>query len=87
MTVRIDKGLLAEVKRAAKSEGRSVSAEVVHVLRGRLAPPERSRSTRRLAGLFAQVNVAEDVAEYRLGDWLEQAINRRVRGRARKARR
>jgi len=87
MTVRIDQGLLTQVKRVARSEGRSVSAEVVHVLRDRLEPTRPKRLTRRLAGMFAHVDVAENVTEYRSGDWLVQAIDRRVRRRLRSSRR
>ena len=85
MTVRIDRPLLAELKRVAKSEGRSVSAEVVHVLRRQLSPVEQKLPPRRLEGALAQFEVAEDVAEFRHGDWPDQAIDRRARvGRERR---
>jgi hypothetical protein len=69
MTVRIDRALLAALKRAAQTEGRSMSGQVVHVLKKELHPapttyPSRGRS---VAGMFAHIDVAEDVEEYRLG--------------------
>jgi hypothetical protein len=71
--------LLAALKRVAKSEGRSVSAEVVHVLRRQLSPVEQKLPPRRLEGALAQFDVAEDVAEFRHGDWLKEVIDRRAR--------
>lgn len=79
MTVRIDRNLLNEVKRAARSDGRSVSAEVVHILRRELAPRERTLSTRSVEGLFAHREVSEDLEDYRLGEWLDRALERRAR--------
>jgi hypothetical protein len=87
MTVRIDRGLLAELKHLARSQGRSVSAQVVHVLRRQLPSAGKSGPTRRLAGVFAHLDVAEDVAEYRLGEWLDQVIDQRVRRRPGRRRR
>ncbi len=81
MTVRIDRPLLAELKRVAKSEGRRVSAEVVHVLRQQLGPVAQKLPPRRLEGALAQIDVAEHIGEFRHGDWLTGVIDRRARRR------
>ena len=52
MTVRIDPTLLAALRQRAKRSGRSVSAEVVDLLRRELQPVA-PRKPRRTMGMFA----------------------------------
>jgi hypothetical protein len=81
MTVRIDRALLAELKRAARADGRSASSQVVHLLKKELRPLAQSPAGphRSAAGAFAHADVAERVMDYRLGPWLEGAFDRRER--------
>ena len=56
MTLRIDPALLGALRRHAKREGRSVSAQVVQLIRRELEDahvPVRRRATRRSMGMFA----------------------------------
>jgi hypothetical protein len=88
MTVRIDRALLAALKRAAEAEGRSVSGQVVYLLRKELRPLAKGNPSpgRSVAGMFAHVDVAENAEDYRLGSWIDGVLDRRARKHARRGR-
>jgi hypothetical protein len=88
MTVRIDRALLDVLKRAAQAEGRSMSGQVVHVLKKELHPTPKPAASpgRSVAGMFAHVDVAEHVEEYGLGPWIGAVLDRRARRHARRTR-
>lgn len=58
LTLRIDGELLARLKRQAKDEGRSVSAQVVRLLRRELGEPKLPTGRPRSAmGMFPELDV------------------------------
>ena len=86
MTLRIDPGLLAALRRRAKREGRSVSAEVVRMIRKELEPEAMQR--RRVSptmGMFADFEAPELEEFKRLRREISAAVVRRVRGSKRSA--
>ena len=65
MTLRVDPDLLAALKARAKSEGRSVSAEVVRMIRREVQPIPSPRPRRKAsAGMFREFE-APALAEFR----------------------
>jgi hypothetical protein len=58
MTVRIDPELLAALREKARREGRTVSAEVVRLVRREVGPPPR-RSKMRTMGMFPDFEAPE----------------------------
>jgi hypothetical protein len=80
MTLRIEPELLAELRRMARSEQRSVSAQVLHLVRKELAPTPRSKPlpTR---GWLAHLDVPRDLAEFRR---VRRALSRRIAERRRR---
>ncbi len=79
MTVRIDRNLLGELKRVAHARGRSVSAEVVQLLRRELAPVGEAVPKSSVEGMFAHREVSTQLADYRLDGVIEWAVKRRGR--------
>ncbi|TMA70159.1 MAG: Arc family DNA-binding protein [Deltaproteobacteria bacterium] len=66
MSLRIDPGLLEEIRRRARAEGRSVSSQILHLVRNQLgvgSPPKRR--ARRTMGWLAHLDVPEDLGTYR----------------------
>ena len=82
MSLRIDPQLLEEIRRRARAEGRSVSAEILHLVRRELgggSPPPR-RGARRTMGWLAHLDVPEDLETYRR---FRRSASRRVMKRLR----
>jgi plasmid stability protein len=86
MTLRIDPDLLAALRLRARREGRSVSAEVVRMIRKEVEPASpRRRKPMLTMGMFADFE-APDLEEFkRLRRQLSVAFWRRVRGGRRSA--
>jgi len=59
VTVRIDPVLLTALKRKAAREGRTVSAEIVSLIRGAISPPGATRKPVRSMGLFSSFEAPE----------------------------
>jgi hypothetical protein len=83
MTLRIDPALLTALRQRAKREGRSVSAEVVRLIRKELedvhVPARRGRGTRSTMGMFAN-SEAPDLDDFkRVRREASALIARRVR--------
>ncbi len=86
MTLRIDPNLLAALRRRAKQEGRSVSAEVIRMIRKEIAPaPSRQRKTRRTMGMFADFESPELDVFKRLRRDVSARVQKRLRELARSA--
>jgi hypothetical protein len=76
MTLRIEPNLLRALKERARREGRSVSAEVIQLIRKEIeAPKAPSTPPRRTAGMFAQFESVE-IEDVRR---LRRSVTRRVR--------
>jgi hypothetical protein len=84
-SLRIDLELLEEIRRRARTEGRSVSAQILHLVRRELgvsSPPPRTR-TRRTMGWLAHLDVPEDLETFRR---FRRSLSRRIlKGLRRKA--
>lgn len=64
MTVRIEPGLLDALKARSRREGRTVSAEVVRLIKKELQPPPKPRARpARTMGMFADFD-APDLEEF-----------------------
>ena len=86
MTLRIDPRLLAALRRRAKREGRSVSAEVIRMIRKEVVPaPPRERKTRRTMGMFADFEAPELKEFKRLRRAISVTFQKRAREAARSA--
>lgn len=80
MTVRIEPELLAALKAKAKRDGRTVSAEVVQLIRKGVEPaPVRTKSARTM-GMFSEFEAPEldELVE------LRRSFSRKLRPRAKK---
>src|SRR3989442_2412622 len=77
MSLRLDPKLLEEIRKRARAEGRSVSAQILHVVRSEIGgrSPTPERRARRTMGWLAHLDVPEDVTTYRR---LRRSISRRV---------
>jgi hypothetical protein len=84
--VRIDPGLLAALRRQARREGRSVSAEVIRMIRKEVepAPPTRRKPVRTM-GMFGDFEAPELHEFKRLRRGLSAALRRRINGGRRSA--
>ena len=86
MTLRIDPELLAALRVRARREGRSVSAEVVRMIRKDIEPASpRRRKPMRTMGMFADFEAPELEDFKRLRRQLSAGFWRRVRGGRRSA--
>ena len=86
MTLRIDPDLLAALRRRAKREGRSVSAEVIRMIRKEVEPaPSRQRKTRPTMGMFADFEAPELDAFKQLRRDISATFQKRLREAARRA--
>lgn len=83
MTLRIDTRLHAALKRKARDEGRSVSSEVVRLIRAHLEPAPAPRRARSSFGMFEQFD-SVDVDEVRE---LRHSVTRAATRRARRTKR
>lgn len=82
ITVRVDPRLLEALRTRAHEQGRSLSAEVVQLLRAELQLPEKpAKKARSMMGAFAQFDAPElaDFAKVRAAT--TSAVKRRVRRR------
>ena len=86
MTLRIDPQLLAALRRRAKREGRSVSAEVVRMIRREVEPalPARRKPLRTM-GMFADFEAPELEEFKRLRRRFSAALRSTARGVRRSA--
>jgi len=83
MTLRIDPGLLAALKQRAKHEGRSVSAEVVRLIRTAVEPTPLARPKRaRTMGMFSDLE-APELVEFKClrGQFSASLVSKRQRRR------
>jgi hypothetical protein len=86
MTLRIDPGLLAALRQRAKREGRSVSAEVIRMIRKEVEPePTRRRRVAPTMGMFAGFEAPELEEFTRLRREISVAVVRRLRRSKRSA--
>jgi len=86
MSLRIDPELLEEIRQRARAEGRSVSAQILHLVRGELGggSPYPKRRARRTMGWLAHLDVPEDLETYRrFRRSLSRGLMKWVRGTAR----
>jgi len=83
MTLRIDPELLSQLREVARAEGRSVSAQVVHLVRRELGAAGKlsTRKTLPTLGWLQHLNAPNDLAAYRR---VRRALSRRLQGRARR---
>jgi hypothetical protein len=83
MSLRIESELLEEIRRRARAEGRSVSAQILHLVRNELGPsaPQPSRRPQRTMGWLAHLDVPEDLETYRQ---LRRSLSRRIMKRLRR---
>ena len=82
MSLRIDLELLEEIRQRARAEGRSVSAQILHLVRNELgagSPPPKRRG-RRTMGWLAHLDVPEDLETYRR---FRRSVSRRIMKRLR----
>ena len=86
MTLRIEPGLLAALRERAKREGRSVSAEVIRMIRKEVVPePARRRRATSTMGMFAGFE-APPLADFkRFRHEVSAAAVRRIRRSKRSA--
>jgi hypothetical protein len=59
MTLRLEPELLAELKARARTEGRSTSAEVIHLIERVIRVPKARTSARLTMGMFAHLDAPE----------------------------
>jgi len=64
MTVRLDAELLQALKERAKRSGRSVSAEVIRLIRKEIVP-RRSRKRQKTMGMFSHLGTPPDLATFK----------------------
>jgi hypothetical protein len=85
MTLRIEPDLLAALRQRAKREGRSVSAEVIRMIRKEVEPaPARPRGAKRTMGMFGDFESPELEEFKRLRREISASFQRRV-GRPRRS--
>lgn len=82
MTIRVEPELLEQLRRAARAERRSVSGEVLHLVRQQLGPPQRRLGRPKpTMGWLEHVDVPEGLNEFRtVREGLSRQLVRRVRG-------
>ena len=79
MTLRIEPALLEELRRVARAERRSVSGEVLYLVREQLdLPARRLGQTKPTMGWLAHLDVPDELAEFRV---VRQSLSRGVRRR------
>ncbi len=86
VSLRIDEGLLRAVRERAQAEGRSVSGEIVFLVRERVtAHLDKSKRPQRITGWLADRAVPEEGGEFRA--YRADASAKLMRAVRRKARR
>jgi hypothetical protein len=82
MTLRIDPELLDQLRAVARAERRSVSAQVVHLVRRELGTHTKAatRSVLPTLGWLQHLDAPDDLAAYRR---VRRALSRRLQARAR----
>ncbi len=84
VSVRLDPELLEAVRTRAKSEGRSLSGEIVFILRDRVKAEPRQRQRRTITGWLRHVASPKELGEFRSGrESASAALLRAVRRKAR----
>ena len=79
-TVRIDEDLLRSLKEVARSEQRSVSAQLTLLVRKELLERKALAKPGRVRGWLAHLDTPDDVAEFRkVRGALSRSLRRRVR--------
>lgn len=82
MSLRIDPELLEELRRAARAEGRSVSAQVVHLVRRELgAAPRRRERPLPTLGWLRHLGAPNELEEFRR---LRRSLSRSLSARTRR---
>jgi len=67
VSIRIDAELLDAVKRRARKDGRSISGELVHLVRAQIEVDPTSKALKPISGWLAGLEVPLDHAEFRRG--------------------
>jgi hypothetical protein len=83
MTLRIDPELLEQLRQVARAERRSVSAQLVYLVRKELGTPAR-RATQRVLptlGWLRHLDAPDDLDAFRR---VRRTLSRRLRARARR---
>lgn len=84
MTLRIDPALLEDLRRAAKAERRSVSAQVLHLVRKEVgASPRRSAKPLPTLGWLRHLDAPDQLEEFHR---VRRALSRRLAARAERGR-
>jgi len=82
MSLRIDPELLEELRQAARAEGRSVSAQVVHLVRRELsAGPRRREKPLPTLGWLRHLGAPNEIEEFRR---VRRSLSRSLSARARR---
>src|SRR5262249_47179545 len=85
ITVRIDPQLLAALKKRAQREGRSVSSEVLRMIRNEIEPLPSRRKRRQTTGMFPNFEAPDFIGFKRVRHEFSKAIRGRGRRRTRAA--
>ena len=87
VSVRVDADLLEAVRRRARADGRSVSGEIVFIVREQLeAEPLVKRKPKPISGWLSEIASPESFAEFRAGRAdASQQLLRAVRKKARRS--
>ena len=83
MTLRIDPELLDQLREVARAERRSVSGQLVHLIRREIGTPAKGANRRVLPtlGWLRHLDAPDDLASYRR---VRRALSRRLQARARR---
>ena len=85
MTLRVEPALLEELRRVARAERRSVSGEVLYLVREQLAlPPGRLGQPKPTMGWLAHLDVPDELGPFRV---VRQGLSRQLRRRVQRHRR
>jgi hypothetical protein len=84
VSIRIEPELLEAVRERASAEGRSLSGEIVFILRDRVKAEPQKRARRPISGWLQHLQVPDSHAEFRAArDRASRALLRAVRRKAR----